>query len=202
MHQLNMQFQIVFLLLINTMFSSSTSSKHTDDDIERNRLHIKVMELKKYAAVHSFNTSVAFLVDMNIANGKKRFFVYDLQKDSLLASGLVAHGNGKNILYARTVVFSNAEGSLCSSEGKYKIGSKYTGQFGTAYHLYGLESSNSNAFSRSVVLHAHSCVPDAEIYPSFLCNSFGCPTVSNHFLLKLSDYLDHSTKPLLLWIFK
>jgi hypothetical protein len=139
---------------------------------------------------------------MNIANGKKRFFVIDLQNDSILTSGLVTHGNGKNALYATIANFSNETGSYCSSEGKYKIGAKYSGRFGTAYHLYGLENTNCHAFNRSIVLHAHSCVPDEEIYPSFICNSLGCPTVSINFLKKLSAYIDTSKKSVLLWIFK
>ena len=97
--------------------------------------------------------------------------------------------------------FSNVLGSNCSSEGKYIIGNKYSGVFGTAYKLHGLDSTNSNAFSRFVVLHSHSCVPDEE-QEDDICASEGCPTVSPITLKILEPYLDNASKPILLWIYK
>lgn len=193
---------ILILLLTCNTFALPNCIKNKKSDVSENALKPYSSSLKLYATNHGYNSNIAFLIDMNIANGRKRFFVVNLKNDSVLASGLVAHGNGKNALYATTANFSNESGSYCSSEGKYKIGIKYFGRFGTAYHLYGLEKTNSNAFNRSVVLHAHSCVPDEEIYPSFICNSLGCPTVSIRFLNILSGYIDKSDKPVLLWIFK
>ena len=76
------------------------------------------------------------------------------------------------------------------------------GKFGLAYKLYGLDSTNSKAFERFVVLHAHSCVPNEEIDPEPLCQSWGCPTVSPEFLQELKKYIDASEKPILLWIYQ
>lgn len=64
-------------------------------------------------------------------------------------------------------------GSGCTSLGKYKIGGAYQGQFGLAYKLYGLDSTNSNAYQRNVVLHAYDRVPDNEVYKE-ICQSSGC----------------------------
>jgi hypothetical protein len=77
----------------------------------------------------------------------------------------------------------------------------YHGEFGLAYKLNGLDSGNSKAFDRFVVLHAHDCVPNGEVYPSAICLSFGCPTVSPAFLQKIKPILDASTQPVLLWIY-
>jgi len=60
---------------------------------ELSRLHTKATLLKQYAVTHRFNGSRCFLVDMKVASGKNRFFVYDLEKDSVILAGLVAHGN-------------------------------------------------------------------------------------------------------------
>ncbi len=120
---------------------------------------------------------------MKIASGSNRFFVYDIQKDSVLQSGLVAHGYGNS--NATNITFSNVPGSNSSSLGKYKIGNSYNGKFGLAYKLHGLDKTNSNAFDRFVVLHAHECVPDSEIAPEAICMSQGCPTVSPSFLQSL-----------------
>ena len=135
---------------------------------------------------------------MKIASGRNRFFVYDLQKDSILFSGLVAHGSCDNG-FQMEANFSNKVNSGCSCLGKFSIGNSYNGRFGTAYKLYGLDSSNSNAYERSIVLHSYDCVPEQEIYPLPVCNSRGCPMVSlafQHFFLpafiKLQNKIIHS----------
>ena len=137
---------------------------------------------------------------MRIPSGKKRFFVYNLEKDSVEAAGLVAHGSGS---YKGTseLFFSNKPNSNCTSLGKYKIGGSYNGKFGLAFKLYGLDNTNSNAFERFVVLHAHSCVPEEEVNPLPICESWGCPTVSPTFLTTLKEYIDSANKPILLWIY-
>jgi hypothetical protein len=63
--------------------------------------------------------------------------------------------------------YSNSAGSNCTSLGRYKIGKSYTGQFGLAFRLYGLDKSNSNASSRFVVLHAMGCIS----YDETICRS-------------------------------
>jgi hypothetical protein len=52
-----------------------------------------------------------------------------------------------------------------------------------------------------VVLHGHSCVPNEEIYPASLCESWGCPTVAPGFLKKLQSVIGRSVAPVLLWIY-
>jgi hypothetical protein len=70
-----------------------------------------------------------------------------------------------------------------------------------AYKLHGQDSTNSNAFKRYVVLHAHECVPAGEVDPYPICQSDGCPTVSPAYLKKLAATIDGSPRPILLWIF-
>jgi len=158
-------------------------------------------DVKVYTARHGLNERYCFLIDMKMASGMKRFFIYDLKNDSVLQSGLVTNGSGINSL-ADTVIFSNEPGSNCTSLGKYKTGKSYYGKFGLAWKLYGLDKTNSNAFNRFVVLHSHPCVPDNEIAPGEICQSWGCPTVSPAFLSQVKTYLRPSAAPVLLWIFK
>ncbi len=54
---------------------------------------------------------------MNIASGKKRFFVYDMEKDSILISGLVAHGSCDNN-FQMNANFSNKVNSGCKLYGE------------------------------------------------------------------------------------
>jgi hypothetical protein len=136
---------------------------------------------------------------MNIASGVNRFFVYDLGKDSVLDAGLVTHGRC-NELWLSGRKYDNKIGCGCTSLGKYRIGTPYKGRFGLAYKLHGLDSTNSNAFKRYVVLHSHECVPNEEVIPAPICQSDGCPTVSEAFLKKLASLIDASPKPILLSI--
>ncbi len=169
-------------------------------DEELRRIGAKATMQKPYLSSHGFNTDVCFLVDMRQPSGKNRFFVYDLKRDSILLAGLVAHGCGASSFCADPV-FSNVDGSGCTSLGRYRIGYKYTGQFGPAYKLYGLDTSNSRAFVRNVVLHSYLSVPAHETYPFPICNSRGCPMVSPVFLNALRPVIEGSERPICLWIF-
>jgi uncharacterized protein YxeA len=163
------------------------------------RLKQKAEDMAMFAKDNGYNTQYCFMVDMKIESGKKRFFVYNLLKDSVELSGLVTHGSGKT--NTGKIQFSNTANSLCTSVGKYKIGNSYTGKFGLAFKLYGLDETNSNAFNRFVVLHSHSCVPNAETAPFPICESWGCPTVSPTFLGELKKYIEQSDNPVLLKIY-
>jgi hypothetical protein len=164
------------------------------------RLTKKAIQAKDYIAEHAFDDKYCFLVDMRISSGRNRFFVYNLDTDSVEIAGLVAHGSGIGN-NSDTPAFSNTPNSYCTSLGKYKIGKSYSGKFGLAYKLYGLDKTNSKAFDRFVVLHAHECVPNDEVAPSPICESWGCPTVSPAFLTQLQPYINASAKPILLWIY-
>lgn len=155
----------------------------------------------EYSAKNKLSTDYCFLIDMSLPSGRNRFFVYDLKKNSIILSGLVAHGSCNETFLARPR-FSNEPKSNCSSLGKYQVGQFYTGKYGKSYRLLGLDNSNSNAYNRAVVIHGYDCVPDKEIYPRVLCNSFGCAMVSYKFFNKISSIINKSEKPILLWMYQ
>jgi len=165
-----------------------------------NKLNQHADQLLSYARAHGYNANTCFLIDMSIESGKNRFFVFDMQKDSVLDAGLVAHGScNKSWLSGRQ--YGNEVGCGCTSLGKYKIGAPYKGRFGMAYKLYGLDATNSKAFERAVVLHSYYAVPDKEVHPYPICQSQGCPMVSPAFLNKLAGIINASKKPMLLYTF-
>lgn len=171
------------------------------DSLQEVRIQSKAEAAKSYLKAHSnFNQRYAILIDMHMNSGKKRLFVYDLDSMKVVSSGLVAHGSGSNTEYRDSLVFSNVPNSYCTSIGKYKIGASYIGNFGKSYKLHGLDATNNKAFERLVVLHRYSCVPDIE-QPYEICNSLGCPMVSENYFLELDKYIAASSKPLLLEIF-
>src|SRR6476469_279782 len=53
---------------------------------------LRAAEAKTYASKAGYNTGVCFLIDMKAPSGSRRFRVYDLSNNKVLASGLVTHG--------------------------------------------------------------------------------------------------------------
>lgn len=185
-------------------FKVNTKSHNTVAALSNRNLLIRLNRhatpLLAYAKEHGYNTSTCFLVDMSVESGRNRFFVYNLKNDSVMDAGLVAHGRC-NTDFLKGRQYGNTVGCGCTSLGKYKIGNPYNGKFGRAYKLHGLDSTNSNAFKRFVVLHSYAAVPNEEVDPLPICQSDGCPMTSIAFLQKLGKIIDHSAKPVLLYIF-
>ena len=166
------------------------------------RLREKTEGLDKYLAENGFNTEFCILIDMSIPSGKNRFFVYDVRKDEVKLSSLVSHGSGS---YSKgcddKLVFSNKPSRNATSIGKYRIGASYYGNFGPAFKLFGLDTTNSNAYPRAIVLHSDRYVPEKETYPRHIFESAGCPVLSPAILTIVSKYIKTSKKPVLLWIY-
>ncbi len=167
--------------------------------IELAKVRVEYKTLKNYAIKNNYNTDNCIVIDMHIPCFKKRFFLYDIKKDSLLKTALVAHGWGSETFKGR-LIFSNIPDSKMSSLGKYKIGESYNGMWGFSYKLRGLDSSNSKAFERAVVLHSYSSIPDTEIDENPIAFSYGCPMVSPNFLNTLKPFISKAKKPILLSI--
>lgn len=164
------------------------------------RMQVKATEARQFVKQKGFNNRIAFLIDMSLPSGQARFFIYDLVNDSVIAAAPVAHGGGYEFSMEPGPRFSNVVGSGLTSLGRYKIGKPYTGTFGYSYKLFGLDSTNNNAYERTVVLHSHSCVPESAV-PTEICQSLGCPTVGPLFLEKLKKIINSSPRPVLLWIY-
>ena len=161
----------------------------------------RLWEADDYCWENNLNTEVGIFIDLGMNSGFYRCWVIGFSDGVIRHQGLVAHGSGtSNWLPTGTRQYSNEKGSLLSSLGKYKTGQSYSGEYGLAYRLHGLEASNSNAYSRAIVLHAYKSIPDVQSNKA-LFQSWGCPSVSPSFLKKLSSIIDKSDKPLLIWIF-
>lgn len=179
-------------------FPNNKEVKNTNALLQK--LQAKATNAKSFVKQKGYNSKYCFLIDMSLASGQERFFVYDLEKDTISSSGLVTHGRcNENWLVGRK--YGNEPGCGCTSLGKYKTGISYYGRFGLAFKLHGLEKTNDNAFKRFVVLHSHSCVPENEV-DTEICQSDGCPTVSPGYLKKLDLLIRQSSKPVLLWIYE
>jgi hypothetical protein len=169
--------------------------------ITAQRINVKANETIKFLKKNKkYNNEVFFLIDMKVPSNKNRFFVFDTKKNEVTDKGLVAHGSGSETKIEGQLKFGNTDGSLMTSLGKYSIGNSYEGTFGKAYKMYGLDKSNSNAYTRNIVLHKYLKVPIEE-QENPIVLSWGCPMVNETFYLRLQEILDQSKKPVLLYIY-
>ena len=164
------------------------------------KLRQKAAEAKSFTIQKNYNENICFLIDMSLPSGQNRFFVYDLEQDSMQTAGLVTHGRC-NQYWLDGRKYGNTVGCGCTSLGKYRIGNSYNGRFGLAFKLYGQDKTNDKAYQRFVVLHAHECVPETEVKDD-ICQSDGCPTVAPGFLQQLKSIINTSKKPVLLWVYE
>jgi len=143
------------------------------------------------------------IVDFDLHSAKPRLFVFDIVPQTA-ASYLCAHGIGSegpsDDGFAN--VFSNKKGSNASSLGIYRCAETYIGKNGYSLRLDGLESTNSNARSRKIVVHGADYVSEkfAERYGR-IGRSEGCPALDHKYArmvidqLKLGSLLIHWKAP-------
>ncbi|EJL63288.1 murein L,D-transpeptidase catalytic domain-containing protein [Flavobacterium sp. CF136] len=199
----------IFILFLSSVFCVSLACRNNEEKpltttnskpvySYEEKLKREITEIRRFLGKSAkYNSDVAFFLDMRIESGKNRFFIYDLKHNKLINRGLVGHGSGSETGIPGKLQFSNVKNSNSSSLGKYAIGGSYSGRFGKAYKLYGLDKTNSNAFDRNVVLHKYADVPfEEQIKP--ICNSLGCPMVNEKFFEVIEKTIDASKKKIIL----
>lgn len=187
----------IFLMVLLSFYSKIRSQPVAAvGDLPKSR----ISEIKNFIKGKNYNQDLAVFINFKIHSGKYRYFVCDLKNDKIVQKAIVAHGEGSVVKNSEALQFSNTDGSHQSSLGKYEIGESYSGKFGKAYRLKGLDETNSNAISRAIVLHSYDCVPDQES-KNPTCLSFGCPMLSKNAFEKTAKYLDQSKSPVILYAF-
>ncbi|MBX0291176.1 murein L,D-transpeptidase catalytic domain family protein [Hymenobacter sp. HSC-4F20] len=117
------------------------------------------------------------IVDFGLPSTQKRLWVLDLATKQVKFHTLVAHGHNSGENMATT--FSNENESNMSSLGFYVTQGEYQGKHGRSLKLKGLdEGYNTNALSRSVVMHGADYVSEDFIRQyGRLGRSLGCPAL-------------------------
>ncbi|MCC9065029.1 murein L,D-transpeptidase catalytic domain-containing protein [Flavobacterium aquidurense] len=194
-------FYLALLFSFGSFTTINYSKKLSLSDFELERISTHVNDVRSITGLDpKYNTKIAFLVDMKIKSGKNRFFVYDLQNNTILDQGLVAHGSGSETAVRGDLKFSNEPNSNCTSLGRYAVEKAYRGIFGKAYKLVGLDQTNSNAFKRAIVLHHYSAVPYEE-QDYYISNSHGCPMVNEAFFKRLEKIIESSKTKIILDVY-
>ena len=194
----------LFLLPINIFSKNAADKTYASSELTsraEEKLLQQVKRIKELVQHNSnYNPEIAFFIDMQVMSGKNRFFIYDLKNNVILDQGLVAHGFGSRIKIDGDQKFSNENGSLCTSLGRYRIGQSYNGQFGKAYKLHGLDATNDKSFSRNIVLHKSCDVPYEE-QNNQIEYSFGCPMVNEIYYERIEKRIDGSKRTIILDIY-
>jgi hypothetical protein len=176
--------------------------------VEPDKLRKKAAEAKEFCRKKQYSSDFCLLADMSVHSGYERMVIWNFVTDTIEKSMLVGHGCGEGRWSyddsKDKPVFSNKNGSHCSSLGRYKIGDRGVSEWGikVKYLLHGLDASNSNAFRRFIVLHSWEKMPDEEVYPDGSPEGWGCPTVSDANMRYLDKKLAAGKKPALLWMFE
>jgi len=139
------------------------------------------------------NKSILTIADFDQASTKKRLYIIDLDKKSILLNTWVAHGQKSGDDEA--VRFSNQNDSFSSSLGFYVTGEVYYGVHGRSLKLDGMdEGFNNNARMRSIVVHGAPYV-SAETINALgrLGRSQGCPAVAPELANQVIDTIGDKT---------
>jgi len=110
----------------------------------------KALEIKKRL---NLSEGSVIIVDYGKPSCEDRLYIYNVADLHCDYSGVVLHGCGGGST-PRTPSFSNEEGSNCSSLGLYKVAEKSrTNRIYPCLRLDGLDSTNSNARRRGILIH-------------------------------------------------
>ncbi|MFT7156896.1 MAG: hypothetical protein ACI8Q1_001911 [Parvicella sp.] len=195
-----------FFILSNGFINKHIELKHKK--VSFTSLQQKAAVAKTYCKSKGMSTEFCFLLDMSVHSGYNRFIVWDFKKDTIADQGLVAHGCGEKAWgqdeTADAPIFSNISESHLSSIGKYAVTSRGYSNWGinVNYKLKGLESTNSKAYERTIVLHSWVDIPASECYPDGTPEGWGCPAVSNAFMKRIDAKLKSKKKNVLLWMYQ
>lgn len=126
------------------------------------------------------STTWAFLVDFTMHSKYKRGWLINLKTGAAEAMH-VSHGKGSGNGSGRAVRFSNTNNSKMTSLGLYVTAETYYGSNGFSMRLDGLESSNSAARPRAIVMHGADYMSQNFINKVGRAGrSWGCPAIAQN----------------------
>ena len=115
------------------------------------------------------------LIDFSMNSSKARFYLVTLATGKI-ETFHVAHGKASDPDFdGFATTFSNESGSNKSALGFYRTAETYVGSHGLSLKLDGLSSTNSNARSRAIVVHAADYVYEKNQKAG---RSLGCPALA------------------------
>src|SRR5690606_8840533 len=136
------------------------------------------------------NKNYMSIIDFSQHSGNKRYYLIDLKTGAVEALH-TSHGKGSDPDHnGYADRFSNVSGSNMTSLGFMLTAERYVGKHGNSLRLDGLESINSNARQRAIVIHGASYVADGL---QKMGRSLGCPAVENKFINSLIKKIENGS---------
>jgi len=136
------------------------------------------------------NLNYLTVIDYTQHSKNRRFYLIDMRSGSV-STQVVSHGSGSDSNhdgYAER--FSNVEGSKATSLGFYETKGTYQGSNGYSLILSGLNSSNSNAQERAIVIHGADYVKDGNPKQG---RSSGCPALPHSVTSTIIDKIKNGS---------
>lgn len=135
------------------------------------------------------NRNLVGIVDFSAHSREARFHLVDVANGRVAESFFVSHGRGSDPANSGWLQqFSNRPGSNASSKGSYLTGAIYYGKHGRSRRLDGLDSENSNAYQRAIVIHGADYVSrDMALNQGRVGRSQGCLAVSRNDIGRVLD---------------
>jgi len=201
---------LVLLLVMSPMLNKADSVNFSDMEEKLNIY--SVLNLSGYGlsneafqlAVRGFeklkeegkllNSSILTIIDFSQSSTKKRMYVIDLVKKSLLYQTYVAHGRNTGEEYAKN--FSNESGTFKSSLGFYITGNMAIGsKVGLSLILQGIEKGfNDKAVQREIIIHGADYATEAFIQKTGrLGRSLGCPSLPPNLIKPVAETIKEGT---------
>lgn len=190
-----------YIVIVNVPVSAKQKGKNYYSKVSADYVFEDVDEMLNYCSINGFNTNYCIIVDYSIKSGSPRFFIYDFKRKKVVYKCLCAHGLGGGST-AVTPIFSNSEGSLCSSLGRFVITGIGSANYKNCFRLIGLDPINNNAARRGILIHAGRMVTYHRLLPyMFLSKTCeGCLTITKSGLFKLHDiYRQETNKNILVY---
>lgn len=191
---------IVTEITEDSLYETHVNNLYNEINLEQTGLSHAVFEkaltgyynLKKTGQV-SEEKSVLSIADFDKNSTEKRLWIIDLDKKKLVLNTWVAHGQRSGA--DKATRFSNSNESFQSSIGFYLTAEVYRGQHGRSLRLDGMdEGFNSNARSRSIVVHGADYVSQGTINAlGRLGRSQGCPAVPKELSNSVIDAIEGKT---------
>jgi hypothetical protein len=191
--------ELTKVISVDSVYNSHINSLYSDLHLKEKGLALPVFE-KALTGFYNLRQlglvprkSILTIADFDQLSTKKRLYIIDLQQKTLLLNTWVAHGQNSGGDEAN--VFSNINNSFSSSLGFYLTGEVYRGIHGKSLKLDGLdEGFNSNARSRSIVVHGAAYVSEGTIKAlGRLGRSQGCPAVAPEVADKVIQTIEDKT---------
>ena len=152
-------------------------------------LQSTILSARKLAPRKLAKAKWIMVIDFSQHSLTKRAYLINTQSGQSEAY-YVAHGWKSDNGQGYATMFSNNPSSYMSSLGLYSMGGTYVGKHGPSLILNGLESTNSNAGRRKIVIHGADYMNEAEmVAQGYGGRSEGCPAFEPMYVKSIIDRL-------------